>query len=68
MVNPEDLLFQFQSGAVKRRRVFGAFGSPFLFQFQSGAVKRSQTIGLILTQFWFQFQSGAVKSALKEEI
>ena len=53
--------FQFQSGAVKRRKVLQAVKPYTQFQFQSGAVKRTDKIRPTVSYSLFQFQSGAVK-------
>ena len=55
------VLFQFQSGAVKRRSGFSSQKPQRIFQFQSGAVKRQLPHSYRCQIIIFQFQSGAVK-------
>ena len=64
----EVVLFQFQSGAVKRRTKITTVFLSVEFQFQSGAVKRSKWDNLMSYLARFQFQSGAVKRKNQKKI
>ena len=57
--------FQFQDGAVKRKKPLLSISKFPLFQFQDGAVKRTKTFCVSPLTHIFQFQDGAVKRTVE---
>ena len=56
------VLFQFQTGAIRRESPIPKPLQVCLFQFQTGAIRRIQRLRGIRVRGGFQFQTGAIRS------